>query len=42
VNRLGTAEEVAELVRFLVSDRVGFITGSDIPIDGGIRSELYG
>ena len=41
MDRLGTAEEVAQLVLFLVSDRARFITGSDIPIDGGIRSELY-
>jgi NAD(P)-dependent dehydrogenase (short-subunit alcohol dehydrogenase family) len=41
LDRLGTAEEVAELVCFLVSDRAGFITDSDIPIDGGIRSGLY-
>ncbi len=41
VNRLGTAEEVAETILFLASPRAGFITGSDILIDGGIRSELY-
>ena len=35
LGRLGTAEEVAELVLFLVSDRATWITGSTYPIDGG-------
>lgn len=35
LGRLGSAEEVAELVLFLVSDRAQWITGSIYPIDGG-------
>lgn len=34
--RPGTAEDVARLVAFLVSPAAGFITGSCIPIDGGM------
>ena len=34
--RPGTAEDVASLVAFLVSPAAGFITGSCIPIDGGM------
>jgi NAD(P)-dependent dehydrogenase (short-subunit alcohol dehydrogenase family) len=41
LNRLGLPEEVAETVFFLASPGAGFITGSDILIDGGIRAELY-
>lgn len=41
LNRLGSPAEVAATVFFLVSPEAGFITGSDILIDGGIRSELY-
>lgn len=41
LNRLGRAEEVASTVLFLASPGAGFITGTDILIDGGIRSELY-
>jgi NAD(P)-dependent dehydrogenase (short-subunit alcohol dehydrogenase family) len=41
VNRLGSPAEVAATVFFLASPEAGFITGSDILIDGGIRSELY-
>ena len=35
MNRWGTAEEVAELVLFLASDRSSFITGQDMVIGGG-------
>lgn len=41
VNRLGSPAEVAATVYFLISDEAAFITGSDILIDGGIRSEAY-
>jgi NAD(P)-dependent dehydrogenase (short-subunit alcohol dehydrogenase family) len=33
--RIGTAEEVAALVAFLISDEAPFITGAVFPIDGG-------
>lgn len=36
--RLGDAEEVAELVAFLLSPQSGFISGAVIPIDGGMSS----
>jgi NAD(P)-dependent dehydrogenase (short-subunit alcohol dehydrogenase family) len=35
IGRMGTPEEVANLCLFLCSDEAGFITGSNIPIDGG-------
>jgi len=35
IGRMGTPEEVAELVLFLCSDGAGFITGVNYPIDGG-------
>lgn len=35
VARLGTPEEIAELVTFIASDKAGFITGSDISANGG-------
>ncbi|MCP4380914.1 MAG: SDR family oxidoreductase, partial [Hyphomicrobiales bacterium] len=41
LDRLGTPEEVAETVFFLASNGAGFMTGSDVLIDGGIRSEVY-
>lgn len=39
LGRLGTAEEVAELVYFLASDKAGFITGSLHSIDGGYTAQ---
>ncbi|MGY0020187.1 SDR family NAD(P)-dependent oxidoreductase [Streptomyces sp. YJ-C3] len=36
LRRVGQPEEVAALVAFLVSDEAGFITGSSIPIGGGV------
>jgi NAD(P)-dependent dehydrogenase (short-subunit alcohol dehydrogenase family) len=36
VGRSGTAEDVASLVAFLLSPAAGFITGSCLPIDGGM------
>jgi NAD(P)-dependent dehydrogenase (short-subunit alcohol dehydrogenase family) len=34
--RLGTPEEIADLVYFLVSDQSGYITGEAIAIGGGV------
>ena len=34
--RLGTPEEYGDLVAFLASDRAGYVTGTSIPIDGGL------
>jgi meso-butanediol dehydrogenase/(S,S)-butanediol dehydrogenase/diacetyl reductase len=35
LGRLGTAEEVAELILFLASDAASYITGAAVPVDGG-------
>jgi len=38
LKRIGSAEEIAHTVEFLLSDKSGFITGQIIKIDGGISS----
>jgi NAD(P)-dependent dehydrogenase (short-subunit alcohol dehydrogenase family) len=42
VQRVGTAEEVAELILYLCSDKAGFITGQPIRIDGGLGLSIGG
>lgn len=36
LGRYGTAEEVADLIVFLGSDRAGYVTGTTIQVDGGL------
>jgi NAD(P)-dependent dehydrogenase (short-subunit alcohol dehydrogenase family) len=37
--RLGTADEVAQLIGFLLSERASFIHGSVHPVDGGYTAQ---
>ncbi len=37
LGRIGTPEEIAKVVRFLVSDDAGFITGEVLGVTGGYR-----
>ncbi len=40
VGRVGRPEDIAEMVRFLCSDKAGFITGENICIDGGMTRQM--
>lgn len=37
--RLGTAEEVAHVVLFLLSDRAAFVTGAQYAVDGAYTTQ---
>lgn len=38
IGKIGTSEQVAEVVHYLVSDSSSYITGTDIIVDGGFRN----
>jgi NAD(P)-dependent dehydrogenase (short-subunit alcohol dehydrogenase family) len=38
LGRLGQPAEVADLCVYLLSDEAAFITGVDLPIDGGLTA----
>ena len=40
LKRLGTPADIAEACLYLLSDAAGFVTGSDLMIDGGWLSIL--
>lgn len=42
LKRIGTADEVAELIVFAASDKGGFMTGQAIRVDGGIGIKVAG
>lgn len=40
LGRLGTPQDLAEAVSFLVSDRASWITGAVLPVDGGLTAVI--
>ena len=41
LGRMGTAEEVAQAIEFLISPRASFITGQELFVDGGLSLHLH-
>ena len=39
LKRLGTPEDVAEAVAFLISEQAKWITGTDLVVDGGVLTQ---
>ena len=42
LRRIGTSEEVAQVVRFLVSDEASYVTGASLLVDGGLTARRAG
>lgn len=42
LGRWGTAMDIANAVRFLISDAASFITGCDLRVDGGVTPKMNG
>ncbi|MBO9590906.1 SDR family NAD(P)-dependent oxidoreductase [Devosia sp.] len=40
IRRVGRAEEMAEVIAFLASDRASYVTGADFVADGGLLAQL--
>jgi NAD(P)-dependent dehydrogenase (short-subunit alcohol dehydrogenase family) len=40
LGRYGRVEEIAELLAFVAGDRAGYLTGTDILVDGGARAAM--
>ena len=40
LGRVARAEEVAEVIAFLASDRASFVTGSELRVDGGLLAQI--
>ena len=41
LGRMGTAEEVAQAIEFLISPKASFITGQELFVDGGLSLHLH-
>lgn len=40
IGRLGTGEDVASVVRFLLSDEAAYVTGAELLVDGGVTMSV--
>jgi 3-oxoacyl-[acyl-carrier protein] reductase len=40
LGRLGTVDDMADACLFLLSDKARFITGVELPVDGGVLARV--
>ncbi|TMQ09966.1 MAG: SDR family oxidoreductase, partial [Deltaproteobacteria bacterium] len=38
--RIGTAQDIADVVLYLASDRAAYVNGADVAVDGGFAAVL--
>ena len=41
MNRLASAEDIAEAFLYLASDSAGYVTGQNLVVDGGLTAQIY-
>jgi NAD(P)-dependent dehydrogenase (short-subunit alcohol dehydrogenase family) len=41
MNRLASAEDIAEAFLYLASDAAGYVTGQNLVVDGGLTAQIY-
>lgn len=41
MNRIGQPREIGEVAAFLISDRASYLTGAEIPVDGGATARCF-
>jgi NAD(P)-dependent dehydrogenase (short-subunit alcohol dehydrogenase family) len=41
MNRLASAEDIAEAFLYLASDAASYVTGQNLVVDGGLSAQVY-
>jgi NAD(P)-dependent dehydrogenase (short-subunit alcohol dehydrogenase family) len=42
IGRVATPDDLAQVITFLVSDRAGYVNGTEVLVDGGANTILMG
>jgi NAD(P)-dependent dehydrogenase (short-subunit alcohol dehydrogenase family) len=41
MGHMGKPRDIGQAVKWLISDESGFVTGIDLPVDGGLNATTY-